>query len=68
VGDVDDRKDTSYFVFFFLGDCVISWSSKKQLVITPSSDKAEYVAITSCTCHTIWLTRFIVEGAQFCTN
>ncbi|XP_019229254.1 PREDICTED: uncharacterized protein LOC109210308 [Nicotiana attenuata] len=27
-GDIDDRKSTIDFVFF-LGDCVISWSSKK---------------------------------------
>ena len=30
VGDVDDRKNTSGFVFF-LGDCVIYLSSKKQI-------------------------------------
>ena len=28
-GDVNDRKSTSN-VMFFLGDCVISWSSNKQ--------------------------------------
>lgn len=53
-GDVDDGKSTSGFVFF-LGDCVISWSTKKQSIVTLSTCEAEYVAATSCTCHAIWL-------------
>ncbi|KAK6773345.1 hypothetical protein RDI58_028583 [Solanum bulbocastanum] len=59
-GDVDNRKNTSGFVFF-LGDCVISWSSKKQSIVTLSTCEAEYVAATSCTCHAIWLRRLLKE-------
>ncbi|XP_019248334.1 PREDICTED: uncharacterized protein LOC109227589 [Nicotiana attenuata] len=40
-GDIDDRKSTTGFVFF-LGDYVISWSSKKQSIVTLSACEAEY--------------------------
>ncbi|XP_070031829.1 secreted RxLR effector protein 161-like [Nicotiana tomentosiformis] len=48
-GDIDDRKNTTVFVFF-LGDYVISWSLKKQSIVTLSTCEGEYVATTSCTC------------------
>ncbi|XP_070014192.1 secreted RxLR effector protein 161-like [Nicotiana sylvestris] len=59
-GDIDDRKSTTGFVFF-LGDYVISWGSKKQSIVTLSTYEAEYIAATSCTCHTIWLRRLLKE-------
>ncbi|XP_070028619.1 uncharacterized mitochondrial protein AtMg00810-like [Nicotiana sylvestris] len=59
-GDIDDRKSTTDFVFF-LGNSVISWSSKKQSIVTLSTCKAEYIAATFCTCHAIWLRRLLKE-------
>ena len=41
-GSVDDRKISSG-VAFFLGDCLVSWSSKKQSSISLSIVEAEYI-------------------------
>ena len=41
VGCIDDRRSTSRFLVF-LGDCLISWSVKKQAVVSRSSAEAEY--------------------------
>ncbi|RDX66360.1 hypothetical protein CR513_54875, partial [Mucuna pruriens] len=60
VGDVDDRKSTTGFVFF-MGGCAFTWSSKKQVIVTLSTCEAEYVAATSCTCQAIWLRRLLKE-------
>ena len=58
--DIDDRKSTTGFVFF-MGDCAVTWSSKKQSIVTLSTYKAEYVAAISCVCHAIWLRRLLEE-------
>lgn len=59
-GDIDDRKSTIGFVFF-MGEAAISWSSKKQSIVTLSTCESEYVAATSCACHAIWLRRLLEE-------
>ncbi|GKV21938.1 hypothetical protein SLEP1_g31860 [Rubroshorea leprosula] len=59
-GDLDDKKSTYGFVFM-LGSGAISWSSKKQPIVTLSTTKAEYVAPTSCACQAIWLRRIMEE-------
>jgi hypothetical protein len=53
-GDLNDRKSTSGYVFM-LGDSAISWSSKKQPIVTLSTTEAEYVAASACACQCIWL-------------
>jgi hypothetical protein len=53
-GDLDDRKSTSGYVFM-LGTGAISWSSKKQPIVTLSTTEAEFVAAASCACQCIWL-------------
>ena len=44
---VDDRKTTSG-AKFFLGNCLVSWSSKKQSSISLSIAEEEYIAAASC--------------------
>ena len=46
-GSVDDRKSTSGAAFY-LGDCLVSWMSKKQSSVTLSTAEAEYIAAAAC--------------------
>ena len=59
-GNVDDRKNTFGYAFH-MGTCLISWAYNKQPIVTLSLAEAEYVAMTSTTCHTIWLRRFLCD-------
>lgn len=59
-GDMDDRKSTTGYVFMF-GSAVVSWSSKKQPIVTLSTIEAEFVALTACACQAIWLKRVLEE-------
>lgn len=58
--DVNDRKNTSWYVFSLNG-VAICWSSRKQDIVTLSSTEAEYVAATSSACHCIWLKGMLQE-------
>ncbi|XP_057981300.1 secreted RxLR effector protein 161-like [Malania oleifera] len=62
-GDQDDRRSTSGYVFM-LGTRAVSWSSKKQPIVTLSTTEAEFIAATACACQAIWLKR-ILEELQF---
>ena len=53
-GDIHTRKSTSGYVFQ-LGNCGISWSSRKQAIVARSSTDAEYVALSLATQKAIWL-------------
>ena len=44
-GDSKDRKSTFGYVFM-IGTRVVSWSSKKQPIVTLSTTKAEFVSAT----------------------
>ncbi|PNY07765.1 putative copia-type polyprotein [Trifolium pratense] len=59
-GDLDDRKSTSGYVFLLSG-AAVSWSSKKQPVVTLSTTEAEFIAAASCVCQGIWLRRILEE-------
>ena len=47
-----------------LGIGAVSWSSKKQPIVTLSTTEAEFVAATACACQAIWLKK-ILEELQF---
>ena len=63
VGDQDDRRSTSGYVFM-LGTSDVSWSSKKQQIITLSTIEVEFIAAIACVCQAIWIRR-ILEELQF---
>ena len=54
------RHSISGFAFF-VGKGVVSWSSKKQPIITLSSTEAEYVALTHSSKDIIWIHKFLTE-------
>ncbi|XP_076936014.1 uncharacterized protein LOC143602945 [Bidens hawaiensis] len=57
---IDDRKIVSASVFS-IGSGVVTWSSKKQLIVALSSTEAEYVAATSAACQAMWLRQLLSE-------
>ena len=59
-GDVNDRRSTSGYVFV-LGSGAVSWSSKKQPVVTLSTIEAEFIAAASCACQNVWLRRILEQ-------
>ncbi|GJR78890.1 retrovirus-related pol polyprotein from transposon TNT 1-94 [Tanacetum coccineum] len=54
VGCNDDCKSTSGGIQF-LGDRLVSWSSKKQDCIAMSTAEAEYVSLSACYAQVIWM-------------
>ncbi|XP_062013804.1 secreted RxLR effector protein 161-like [Rosa rugosa] len=57
-GDLDDRRSTSGYMFL-LSTGAVSWSSKKQPVVTLSTTEAEFIAAASCACQGIWMRRVL---------
>ena len=57
------RHSISGFAFF-VGKGVVSWSSKKQPIITLSSTEAEYVALTHASKDIIWIQKLLKDFAS----
>ncbi|RVW40297.1 Retrovirus-related Pol polyprotein from transposon RE1 [Vitis vinifera] len=57
-GDLDDRKST-FGAVFMLNSGAITWSSKKQQIVTLSTMEAKFVAAASSSCQAIWLRRLL---------
>jgi hypothetical protein len=53
-GNVDTRRSTSGYCFL-LGNCVVSWTSRKQKSVALSSTESEYMAISKASADAIWL-------------
>ncbi|GKE82203.1 hypothetical protein Tco_1552203 [Tanacetum coccineum] len=53
-GCQDTRRSTSRSAQF-LGDKLVSWSSKKQKSTAISTTKDEYIAMSGCCTHILWM-------------
>ena len=52
-------------ICIFLGGNLITWSSKKQQVVSRSSTKAKYRALSSATTELVWIQNLLIEiGVQ----
>jgi len=47
--------------FFFFGKALVSWSSKKQFMVTFSTCEAKYIVVSDATCQVAWLRSLISE-------
>ncbi|KAH0726537.1 hypothetical protein KY284_002402 [Solanum tuberosum] len=59
-GDLYYRKSTSGYVFM-LSSGAVSWSSKKQPIVTLSTTGAEFVTATVYASQAIWLRNILIE-------
>ncbi|GKD76680.1 hypothetical protein Tco_1339301 [Tanacetum coccineum] len=62
----DDYKSTSGGIQF-LGDKLVSWSSKKHDCTAMSTAKAEYVSLSPCCAQVIWMRTQLLDYG-FCYN
>ncbi|GKD62156.1 hypothetical protein Tco_1299665 [Tanacetum coccineum] len=64
-GCQDTRRSTSGSAQF-LGDKLVSWSSKKQKSTAISSTEAEYIALSGCCSQILWMRSQLIDyGFQF---
>nr|KYP66580.1 Retrovirus-related Pol polyprotein from transposon TNT 1-94 [Cajanus cajan] len=59
-GDLEDRKSTSGYVFIMSGGSV-SWSSRKQPIVTLSTTEVEFIAAAGCAYQAVWMRRVLKE-------
>ena len=55
-----DRKSTSG-TCHFLGECLISWASKKQTSVATSTAEAEYVVAGSSCAQVLWIKNQLLD-------
>jgi len=59
-GDKEGRKSTTGYILYFCGG-PISWSSRKQPIVSLSSTEAEYIAAAECTKELLYVKAVIEE-------
>jgi hypothetical protein len=59
-GCIDDRRSTSG-AMFYLGECLVSWLSKKQSSISLSIIEAWYIAETPCCTQVLWMKQNLTD-------
>ena len=65
--DIDDRKSIGAYCIYF-GNNLVSWSSKKQSVVTRSSAKSEYRALASASAEITWIQSLFSELNIICIS
>ncbi|KAH9779268.1 retrovirus-related pol polyprotein from transposon RE1 [Citrus sinensis] len=58
--DIDDRKSIGAYCIF-LGNNLVSWSSKKQAIVAKSSTESEYRALSTASSELTWLQSLFSE-------
>ena len=59
-GCPDTRRSTSGFCVY-IGDSLVSWSSKRQAIVSRSSAEAEYRGVANVVAECIWLRQLLGE-------
>ncbi|KAK6139936.1 hypothetical protein DH2020_026312 [Rehmannia glutinosa] len=59
-GNIDDWKSTSGSCQF-LGDCLVSWFSKKQNCVSLSTAEAEYISAAFCCTQLLWMKQTLAD-------
>ena len=56
---VDRKSQSGYCAFLSDNSSPISWSSRKQKLVSTSTTNAEYVALAGATCEALWLQKLL---------
>jgi hypothetical protein len=59
-GCIDDRRSTSGAAFY-LGECLVSWLSKKQSSVSLSTAEVEYIVAATCCTQVLWMKQTLTD-------